>query len=159
MTPNYQQFHEEQEWFLHLSGIILVKNYVILHVCGKGKRVDCDIKGYHQFEFIKDMGMAYACADFVVSRSGSNTLFEILSLKKPAVLIPLEGATRGDQLQNAQYFERKGVCRILRQSDLALLPKALDLLSQDNELLKRLNNLSLPIANERILKKIREFLS
>ena len=44
-------------------------------------------------------------ADCVVSRAGSNTLFELAALGKPAVLIPLpKGVSRGDQVQNAAYF-------------------------------------------------------
>lgn len=47
-----------------------------------------------------------------------------LALKKPALLVPLENRrSRGDQLQNAQYFEKRGLCRILRESDLS--PRAL----------------------------------
>ena len=66
------------------------------------------------------MASAYAAADFVVSRAGSNTVFELLALKKPALLVPLENRrSRGDQLQNAQYFEKRGLCRILREPDLS----------------------------------------
>ena len=51
-------------------------------------------------------------------------MFELLALKKPALLVPLENKrSRGDQLQNAQYFERRGLCRILREADLS--PRAL----------------------------------
>ena len=40
------------------------------------------MKNYQQFEFVADMGMAYACADLVLSRAGAGTVFELLALKK-----------------------------------------------------------------------------
>ena len=49
-----------------------------------------------------------AFADVVFSRSGANTLWEAAVLKKPLLLLPLEGSgTRGDQVENADYFVRQ----------------------------------------------------
>jgi UDP-N-acetylglucosamine--N-acetylmuramyl-(pentapeptide) pyrophosphoryl-undecaprenol N-acetylglucosamine transferase len=45
----------------------------------------------------------------LISRAGSNTLSEILALRKPALLIPYpKTASRGDQILNAQSFEARG---------------------------------------------------
>ncbi|MCD8041060.1 MAG: UDP-N-acetylglucosamine--N-acetylmuramyl-(pentapeptide) pyrophosphoryl-undecaprenol N-acetylglucosamine transferase [Clostridia bacterium] len=97
----------------------LCKNYNILHICGKGNVVKSNISGYKQYEFIADMGAAYAAADCAVARSGSNSAFELIANKIPTLFIPLENkASRGDQLQNANYFKNKGLCRVLRQKDL-----------------------------------------
>ena len=86
----------------------LTEKYVILHVCGRGNLIQSTLPNYRQFEFITDMGMAYACADLVISRAGAGTVFELLALKKPSILVPLEGQTRGDQVENAAYFHRPG---------------------------------------------------
>ncbi len=136
----------------------LTEKYVILHACGKGNLVKNTNKRYLQFEFIEDMGMAYACADGVVSRAGSGTVFEILALKKPALFIPLEGQTRGDQAENAEYFLQKGLCRVLKQSELASLPQAVDLLFQDEALKAELEKASFGQGNEVILREIRRIL-
>ncbi|MCQ2400254.1 MAG: hypothetical protein MJ072_07085 [Clostridia bacterium] len=65
------------------------------------------------------MSKAYTVADVVVSRCGSNSAFEILSLKIPAVFIPLpKGESRGDQEENAEYFLRAGIAQVLRESSL-----------------------------------------
>ena len=50
-------------------------------------------EGYVQREYESDMGSAYACADLVLSRAGSNTVFELLALKKPAVLVQIGRAS------------------------------------------------------------------
>ena len=71
------------------------------------------------------MASAYACCDIALSRAGSNTVFELLALGKPALLVPLERASRGDQLQNARYFARQGLCAVLREGELGSLNEAL----------------------------------
>ena len=133
----------------------LTKTFVVLHACGKGNLADIREKGYIQTEFIKDMGTAYACADAVVSRAGAGTVFELLALKKPALLIPLEGQTRGDQIENAEYFEKRGLCRVLKQSELSRLSEEAKNTLEDTELKKRLSAHEYPLGNERILSELK----
>ena len=100
------------------------------------------------------MASAYACADYVLSRAGSNTVFELLALKKPALLVPLENKrSRGDQAENAEYFEKRGLCRVLREKDLAPEPllQALAALERDTALKKRLAQCRLQDGNAAIL--------
>ncbi len=136
----------------------LTKSYLVLHVCGKGNVLQTTVKNYRQFEFVKDMGGAYALADLVVARAGAGTIFELLALKKPSLLIPLEGATRGDQKENAAYFERRGLCRVLPQSKLDLLPQAIDEAFCDEGLKTRLSECGYGAGNARILGEIHALL-
>ena len=47
-------------------------------------------------------------ADLVVTRGGSNTIFELLAMKKLHLIIPLgKEASRGDQLENAAILNEK----------------------------------------------------
>ncbi len=133
----------------------LTKRYLVLHVCGKGNVVDSSLKNYRQFEFISDMGTAYAAADVVLSRAGAGTVFELIALKKPAILVPLEGATRGDQRQNAEYFSARGLCRVLPQSQLFRLAEEVDAAFQDKDLKKRLADSYYAPGNQRILSELR----
>lgn len=103
----------------------LCDKYFVLHVCGKGNVVDSTIKDYRQFEYVEKIGDLYAAADVVVTRAGAGALFETLALKKPSVLIPLAKQTRGDQIENAKYFERRGLCRVLPENKLSELPTAI----------------------------------
>lgn len=119
----------------------LCEKYFILHICGKNNGFGNHMDGYKQMEFISDMGSAYALADLVIARSGAGTAFEVLALKKRALFIPLEAATRGDQLQNARYFQSKGLCRILRQKNLGDLPKAIEETLHDETLKEKLEKL------------------
>jgi UDP-N-acetylglucosamine--N-acetylmuramyl-(pentapeptide) pyrophosphoryl-undecaprenol N-acetylglucosamine transferase len=137
---------------------LLTETYFILHVCGEGNIVECNLKNYLQFEFIADMGMAYACADLVISRAGAGTVFEILALKKPSLLIPLEGQTRGDQIENAAYFEHKGLCHVLRQDRLLSLPQAINEAFSDEEMKQRLQENAFQSGNDRILSELKRAL-
>jgi len=55
-----------------------------------------------------------AAAELVLGRSGAGTVWESAALGKPMVLIPLCGSgTRGDQVENARFFERQGAALVL----------------------------------------------
>ena len=129
----------------------LTQAYYILHVVGKGNTVQTDVKNYQQFEFATDMGSLYAAADVVIARAGAGTVFEILALKKPSLLIPLEGQTRGDQVQNAQYFQSKGLCRVLRQNQLSKLSAEIEKTVLDKTLVSTLENAQFTSGNSTIL--------
>ncbi len=99
----------------------LLKQFDIAHICGKGKLCNiAPLKGYVQFEYVRDgLKDLLSMASIVLSRAGANTIFELLALKKPSLLIPLpSSSSRGDQLQNAAYFEKKGFSKVLLQEDL-----------------------------------------
>lgn len=136
----------------------LTEKFYVLHVCGKGNAVSHRMENYRQFEFVSDMGMLYAASDLVLSRAGAGTIFEILALKKPALLVPLEGQTRGDQIENAAYFQEKNLCRVLRQNRLEELPQALDAVFADQALKLRLGEADFARGNDNILRQLRKFL-
>lgn len=99
---------------------ILLKNFDVLHICGKNNiSNEIRLNGYVQKEFVTQMEKAYAVADVCVSRAGSNTVFELLSLMKPCLLIPLaKSSSRGDQIFNAKYFLNRNAVSVLFQESL-----------------------------------------
>ena len=109
-------------------------------------------------EFERDMGSAYAACDLVISRAGSNTVFEILALKKPSILVPLGAATRGDQAENAAYFQKKGLVRVLTEERLSLLPDEIERAFLDEQLFEKLSLCEFSSGNRNILHEIRKFL-
>ncbi|MGP1458563.1 MAG: undecaprenyldiphospho-muramoylpentapeptide beta-N-acetylglucosaminyltransferase [Treponema sp.] len=76
-------------------------------------------RNYRPFPFIYDeMPDVIAAADVVLSRAGANSLWECSALGKPMILIPLSGeGTRGDQEDNAAYFEKRGAAAVLSGGD------------------------------------------
>jgi UDP-N-acetylglucosamine--N-acetylmuramyl-(pentapeptide) pyrophosphoryl-undecaprenol N-acetylglucosamine transferase len=96
----------------------------IIHLTGAGKQLSVDEKyqqNYRAFERLYGETMAdyFAYAEYVISRAGANTLYELVKLQKPHLLIPLSRqVSRGDQVDNAAYFQRLGFSEVLAESDL-----------------------------------------
>lgn len=100
----------------------LNEQFDIIHICGKGN-VDESLlnrAGYVQFEYVdKELRDLFAASDLLISRAGANAICEILALKKPNLLIPLsQAASRGDQILNAESFEKQGYSMVLKEEDL-----------------------------------------
>ena len=100
----------------------LLESFNICHICGKGGLTKIDKSGYAQFEYVnEELPNLFAATDIVVCRSGATTLFELLALGKPSLLIPLPmGASRGDQILNARSFESHGWSKVLQQEELTV---------------------------------------
>ena len=100
----------------------LLESFQVLHICGPGNVLDSyeGTPNYVQVEYLNEgMADAYALADIVVSRAGSNTLSELLAMRKPALLIPYpKTASRGDQILNARSMEARKLCMVLMQEKL-----------------------------------------
>lgn len=100
----------------------LIASFDIIHLCGKGK-VDkqlIQIVGYKQFEYVTtELPDLIHAADTIVSRAGSNSIFEFLALRKPMLLIPLsKQKSRGDQLLNANLFKEQGWAIVLEEEEV-----------------------------------------
>ena len=97
----------------------LLRNFDVVHVCGKGNADPTleGIDGYKQYEYLSNgLRNLYAMADLVISRAGANVICELLALRKPNILIPLPlDASRGDQILNANSFEKQGFSYVLDQ--------------------------------------------
>lgn len=135
----------------------ICKKYNILHLCGKGNALDTNIYGYKQIEFENDMGLAYACADYAISRCGSNAANELIALKIPTLFIPLQNKrTRGDQVKNAELFRDAGLCRVLYESELtpSALEENIERLINDEKLKTALEKSAVKCGNEKIIKEI-----
>lgn len=105
----------------------LLPHCYIVHQRGARDFKPLNIPGYHCAPFFKEeLAHLLAAADLVVSRAGAGTLWENGVLRKPAILIPLGlGSSRGDQLRNAELFEKKGAALLLKGED-ATGPKLLE---------------------------------
>ncbi len=100
-----------------LTNILPVFN--IIHVTGKGYKPLSTNPFYKAIEFTDDIAELFDSADVAVSRCGSNTATELTLKKIPALYIPLpKGRSRGDQIQNAEFLYKKGLCDVLYEENL-----------------------------------------
>jgi len=99
----------------------LLEKAQIIHICGNGN-VDetIEVDGYRQYEYInQELKDVLAITDYVISRAGSNAIFEFLALNIPMLLIPLSlAASRGDQIDNAKSFVKSGFAHQLMEEDV-----------------------------------------
>lgn len=100
----------------------LLKEFNIVHICGKGNMDVAfkDKEGYFQIEYVsEELPHLMALSDLVISRAGANTIFELLALKKLNILIPLsKRASRGDQVLNAESFNKAGYSKVIEEEEL-----------------------------------------
>lgn len=117
----------------------LLGKYQVIHICGRNNvdKALLQTQGYRQYEFVnQELGDLFAISDMVISRSGANALYELLTLAKPHLLIPLSTkASRGDQIENAAYFAQLGVSEVLAEEKLEAkrLLECIDHLMQHKE--------------------------
>jgi UDP-N-acetylglucosamine--N-acetylmuramyl-(pentapeptide) pyrophosphoryl-undecaprenol N-acetylglucosamine transferase len=100
----------------------ILTQFNLCHICGQGG-LDVTLEArpsYKQFEYVdEELPDLLAMADIVVTRAGATTIFELLKLRKPNLLIPLTlGQSRGDQILNARSFEQRGFSHVLMEEDL-----------------------------------------
>jgi len=115
----------------------LTKDYTVVHQTGPNQQWDLpSSEKYRPFPFIKEeLAHIMAASEIVLGRSGAG-IWEWAVMGKPMVLIPLRGSgTRGDQVENAEYFQRAGAALVLTEADAnphALLD-AVNLLARNDE--------------------------
>lgn len=100
----------------------LLEQFDVVHIRGTGK-LNAELNkrsGYVQYEYVSEgLEDIFAASDLMISRAGSNAIFELLALRLPNLLIPLPlEASRGDQILNARYFEKMGYSDVLMQNDI-----------------------------------------
>jgi UDP-N-acetylglucosamine--N-acetylmuramyl-(pentapeptide) pyrophosphoryl-undecaprenol N-acetylglucosamine transferase len=117
----------------------LLEKYRIIHQTGdakqfhdfdnlekaKSKLSEAFPKRYEIKKFIKpeEVMQILNDADLIISRSGINTVTELLYLGKPSLLIPLPYGQHNEQLTNAQFMQKLGLAEIIDQ--LATTPEIL----------------------------------
>lgn len=132
----------------------LVEKYNILHITGKGNIINKNVKGYYQVEFTDKIEDFFDASNLVVCRGGANSLFELLALNKPMLIIPLSKAeSRGDQLENAEYFKNNNFADVMLEEEMSvelLLNKIANIFS-NNITTKNITKYSGNKANRRIV--------
>ncbi|MCX7955883.1 MAG: UDP-N-acetylglucosamine--N-acetylmuramyl-(pentapeptide) pyrophosphoryl-undecaprenol N-acetylglucosamine transferase [Patescibacteria group bacterium] len=162
---------------LHIKKILknLLESYIVIHQTG-------DTKEYHDYEdllsiknqlpenlknkyflakhfFEDEIAYIYFLSDLVISRSGANTFFELIVLKKPAVFIPLPWSAGKEQQYHAEIFAKAGCGEIFHQIEssdklLRIINKMIKNISFYKNNFKNLRDLYSKNASKKIIKEI-----
>jgi UDP-N-acetylglucosamine--N-acetylmuramyl-(pentapeptide) pyrophosphoryl-undecaprenol N-acetylglucosamine transferase len=107
----------------------LLSRFTIIHVTGQKdfekvekfkEYLPADLKqNYKTYLSINplEIGNYYSQADMIISRSGANSISEILYAKRPAILIPLPRTFLNEQVKNARYAEGFGLASVFLEKE------------------------------------------
>ncbi len=95
-------------------------------------------------EFIKDMNLAYAVADVIISRAGALSISELCLIQKPAILVPSPNVAEDHQTKNAMALVQVDAAQMIKddQSERVLIPAALKLLQNKEKQAIYVENIS-----------------
>ena len=152
IAANLMRFKENGIQLIWQTG----KGYIEKAVLAVNKGGNTNLKA---FDFIKELDMAYACADLVVSRAGAIAVSELCLVKKPCILIPYPHAAEDHQTKNAQALvDHKAAIMIKDSAAREVLGDLIVQLSSDDERRLELQNniagLGRPNATELIVDEI-----
>ncbi|WP_018478432.1 undecaprenyldiphospho-muramoylpentapeptide beta-N-acetylglucosaminyltransferase [Pontibacter roseus] len=92
-------------------------------------------KGIRAFDFIRQMDLAYAAADVVVSRAGALSISELCLAAKPAILVPSPNVAEDHQTKNAMALVQEQAALLVHDqgAQQQLVPAALQLAANEQE--------------------------
>ena len=122
----------------------LVDHYNVINISGD-KSLNGLSQNLYRIDYVTDLYQPLMdLGDAVVTRGGSNTIFELVAMNKLHLIVPLgKEASRGDQLENAAYFEKKGYARKLSEDQLTfthLQEELTQLFEQENSYHTQMKN-------------------
>jgi UDP-N-acetylglucosamine--N-acetylmuramyl-(pentapeptide) pyrophosphoryl-undecaprenol N-acetylglucosamine transferase len=112
ILQNFNLIHQAGDYSVtnDYSNLVMLKESLGSKALGK----------YHLFKFMfeSEVKSAFQTCDFLVSRSGAHTTYEILHFKKKAILIPISWVSHNEQYLNAKIIYDLGLGLILEESAL-----------------------------------------
>jgi len=115
------------------------------------------------FDFLKEMDLAYAAADVVISRSGALAVSELCVAGKPCILVPSPNVAEDHQTKNAQALVKKDAARMIpdARARALLVDEALKLLYDEEragQLSANISKLAMPRAAANIVDEIEKLI-
>lgn len=147
------------------------KNIQVIWQCGKYQSEELmewskeqDMSGVSLNIFIKEMELAYAAADTIVSRAGAIALSELAIIGKPIILVPSPNVAEDHQTKNAMALVGQDAAILIRDVEARekLIPQVLELMQDENrqnEMSKNLKEKAIDNADERIVDVIKNIVN
>ncbi|WP_431472215.1 undecaprenyldiphospho-muramoylpentapeptide beta-N-acetylglucosaminyltransferase [Nonlabens sp. SCSIO 43208] len=145
----------------------LLKDVQIIWQCGKFYYTTYKAKEQKQLQvkaFLERMDLAYAAADFIISRSGAGTISELCIVGKPVIFIPSPHVAEDHQTKNAQAIVQENAAVMIKESDLeqnfmTLWKGLIQDFQKQETLSKNIKKLALPQATSHIVNEIEQLLN
>ncbi|CAM1344694.1 undecaprenyldiphospho-muramoylpentapeptide beta-N-acetylglucosaminyltransferase [Tenacibaculum amylolyticum] len=148
-------------------GFFQKQDIQIIWQCGKlyyeEFRVYNDDEDVQVHAFLNRMDLAYAAADFIISRSGASSVSELCIVGKPTIFIPSPNVAEDHQTKNAKAIVDKHGAIMLKESELHTFPVVFETLMKDKgkqeSLSENIKTLALPNATSDIVNEIEKLIN
>ncbi len=129
----------------------------------KARLANYDLKRIRVQDFVREMDLAYAVADVVISRAGALSVSEICVARKPVILVPSPNVAEDHQTKNAKALSDKDAAILIPDSTAreTLIDTALGLLfdiEKSAKLRKNIAAFARPNATSDIVNEIEKLL-
>ncbi len=113
----------------------------------------------HLCEFLKDMDLAYAVADVVISRAGALSVSELSIAGKPTIFVPSPNVAEDHQSKNAKSMLDNNAAILVKDSEARekLIDRAIELINDEarkSTLSENIKAMAKPNAAEDIVEEI-----
>nr|WP_299000391.1 undecaprenyldiphospho-muramoylpentapeptide beta-N-acetylglucosaminyltransferase [uncultured Allomuricauda sp.] len=138
----------------------------LLWQCGKLYLEDYekhDSKNVKVKAFVNRMDLAYAAADFIISRAGAGSVSELCLVGKPVLFIPSPNVAEDHQTKNAKALEVENAAVVLKENELdekfeSVFSELLTSEEEQEKLGVNIKKMALPRATEHIVDEIEKLL-
>lgn len=96
-------------------------NLQVIWQCGKYYEEAYENKGSETVQihtYLNRMDLAYAAADFIISRAGALSVSELCLVGKPVIFIPSPNVAEDHQTKNALAISEKNAALLIKESEL-----------------------------------------
>ena len=129
----------------------------------KAQVQDKDLKRIRIHDFLKQMDLAYAASDVVISRAGALAISELCLAKRPCILVPSPNVAEDHQTKNAMSLVNEGAAIMIKDADAnkSLVSESLKLLfdeQQCDKLKENIGRLAKPNATAEIVDEIEKLI-
>lgn len=142
---------------------VLSRKFNIIWSCGNSKR-NFDLKKIQDQKYIyikeyffgSEVGEVFNTCDFVISRSGAHTVYELAMLKKPCILVPIPWSSNGEQQKNAELLRGIGLAEIINEDALLHKDFAEKIIKFSDTLEKRIQSSNFSSLDDIVTEKGQE---
>ncbi len=152
-----------------MRGQLGSRSFHVLHIAGKRDFPEVERRlaaaphrdRYTLLEYEPNLGDALAAADLVLARSGGS-IFEVIAVGRPAILVPYPFATADHQAANAEWMRNGGAATVIPDAELSVerLRAEVAAVIEDHERLQSMaasaRGLAKPDAARRIADEVLE---
>jgi len=144
-----------------------IQNVQIIWQCGKlyynTYRQYSTLEHVQVHAFVNKMDMAYAAADFIISRAGAGSVSELCIVGKPVIFIPSPNVAEDHQTKNANAIVEKNGAVLIKEEELEVdfenkFLQIVNSLEKQKELGTNIKKLALINATQDIVDEVEKLL-